>query len=76
MSQPAVPQKLLVVSFDDPLRAQEFLLAAARLQKQDDLQVHDAVFVRRDADGSRLGAVPDPRRAPDRRRPRFRAALS
>jgi uncharacterized membrane protein len=52
MSSPDVPQKLLVVSFDDPLRAQEFLLAAARLQKQDDLQVHDAVFVRRDTDGS------------------------
>lgn len=52
MNQPTPPQKLLVVSFDDQLRAQEFLLAAARLQKQGEIQVHDAVFVRHDADGS------------------------
>jgi uncharacterized membrane protein len=45
-------QKLLVISFDDPLKAQEFLLSAARLQKDGDLKVHDAVFVRREADGS------------------------
>src|SRR3954452_18102246 len=44
--------KLLVISFDDPLKAQEFLLTAARLQKRNDLSVHDAVFVRRDPDGS------------------------
>jgi uncharacterized membrane protein len=52
MNQPAAPHKLLVVSFDDPLKAQEFLLATVRLQKQQDLQVHDAVFVRHDTDGS------------------------
>jgi uncharacterized membrane protein len=46
------PEKLLVVSFDDPLRAQEFLLATWRLQRRDEIVVHDAVFVRRDADGS------------------------
>jgi uncharacterized membrane protein len=43
--------KLLVISFDDRLRAQEFLLAATRLQKDEDLQLHDAVFVQRAADG-------------------------
>ncbi len=45
-------QKLLVISFDDRLKAQEFLLVTARLQKDDDLQVHDAVLVQRDADGT------------------------
>jgi len=44
--------KLLVISFDDPLKAQEFLLAAARLQRAGDLQLHDAVVVRRDVDGT------------------------
>ncbi|HEV7193830.1 MAG TPA: DUF1269 domain-containing protein [Jatrophihabitantaceae bacterium] len=44
--------KLLVISFDDPLRAQEFLLAASRLQKNQDIQLHDAVIVQREADGS------------------------
>src|SRR5579875_3725580 len=44
--------KLLVISFDDPLRAQEFLLAAARLQRDEELQLHDAVIIRRDADGT------------------------
>src|SRR6478736_3662833 len=43
--------KLLVISFDDPLRAQEFLLAAARLQRNEDIELHDAVIVTRDADG-------------------------
>ncbi len=45
-------QKLLVISFDDRLRAQEFLLAVSRLQKDQDLQLHDAVFVQRDANGT------------------------
>jgi uncharacterized membrane protein len=45
-------QKLLVISFDDQLKAQEFLLTAVRLQKNNELQMHDAVFVRRDADGT------------------------
>jgi uncharacterized membrane protein len=44
--------KLLVISFDDPLRAQEFLLAAARLQRDQELQLHDAVIIRRDPDGT------------------------
>ena len=51
MPEPS-PHKLLVISFDDRLRAQEFLLAVSRLQKDQDLQLHDAVFVQRDADGT------------------------
>ena len=49
---PPTSQKLLVISFDDPLKAQEFLLVASRLQKDGDLQLHDAVIVNRTADGS------------------------
>jgi uncharacterized membrane protein len=45
-------QKLLVISFDDQLKAQEFLLSAVRLQKNEELQMHDAVFIRRDPDGT------------------------
>jgi uncharacterized membrane protein len=45
-------QKLLVISFDDQLKAQEFLLATVRLQKNGDLQMHDAVFVHRGEDGN------------------------
>jgi uncharacterized membrane protein len=44
--------KLLVISFDDPLRAQEFLIAAARLQKNEEIQLHDAVIISRAADGT------------------------
>jgi uncharacterized membrane protein len=44
-------RKLLVIGFDDPLKANEFLLAVLRLRNNDLLQVHDAVFVHRDADG-------------------------
>ena len=44
--------KLLVISFEDGLRAQEFLLAVARLQSQDTIALHDAVIVRRELDGS------------------------
>jgi uncharacterized membrane protein len=52
MSQPPENSKLLVISFDDPIRAQEFLLAAARLQRDKELQLHDAVIIRRDEDGT------------------------
>jgi uncharacterized membrane protein len=44
--------KLLVISFDDPLRAQEFLIATARLQKNEEIQLHDAVVITRAADGT------------------------
>jgi uncharacterized membrane protein len=50
--KPPDNSKLLVISFDDPLRAQEFLLAASLLQKKEELQLHDAVIIRRDADGT------------------------
>jgi uncharacterized membrane protein len=52
MPQPPDNSKLLVISFDDPLRAQEFLIAVARLQKNNDIQLHDAVIIRRDQDGT------------------------
>ncbi len=45
-------QKLLVISFDDVLKAQELLLTVVRLQKNNELQLHDAVIIRRDEDGS------------------------
>lgn len=44
-------RKLIVIGFDDPLKANEFLLAALRLRNNQLVQVHDAVFVRRDVDG-------------------------
>jgi uncharacterized membrane protein len=52
MAKPPDNSKLLVISFDDSMRAQEFLLAAARLQKNGEIQLHDAVIVRREADGT------------------------
>jgi uncharacterized membrane protein len=47
MPHPPDNSKLLVISFDDALRAQEFLLAAARLQRDQELQLHDAVIILR-----------------------------
>jgi len=44
-------RKLLVISFDDALRAQEYLLAVAGLQKRHEIQLHDAVIISRDEDG-------------------------
>ena len=52
MSRPPDNSKLLVISFDDSMRAQEFLLAAARLQRDHGLELHDAVIIRRDKDGT------------------------
>jgi uncharacterized membrane protein len=49
--KPPDNSKLLVISFEDGLRAQEFLLAVAGVQKRGDIQVHDAVLITRDADG-------------------------
>ena len=45
------PRKLLVIGFDDPLKANEFMLATVRLQRNKQIQLHDAVFISRDADG-------------------------
>ena len=50
MSQPD-NHKLLVISVDDPLKAQELLLSMYRLQRSDQIKIHDAVFVRRDDEG-------------------------
>lgn len=44
-------RKLVVIDFDDAMRAQEFLLAAMRLVKDGQLALHDAVFISRDPDG-------------------------
>ena len=49
---PPVDSKLLVISFDDAFRAQEFLLSVARLQRQHELQLHDAVLISRAEDGT------------------------
>lgn len=49
MTEPT--QKLLVIGFDDPLKASEFMLTAVRMQKNDQIKLHDAVFIERDADG-------------------------
>ena len=48
---PPENSKLLVISFEDGLRAQEFLLAVSRLQGHGELQLHDAVIIARDKDG-------------------------
>lgn len=44
--------RLLVVSFTDRVRAQEFLLVTARLEKNDLIKVLDAVILDRDAEGN------------------------
>lgn len=44
-------RKLLVIDFDDGMRAQEFLLAATRMMRNGQIAVHDAVFVSRDEQG-------------------------
>ncbi|HSV64439.1 MAG TPA: DUF1269 domain-containing protein [Mycobacteriales bacterium] len=51
MTETPDPRKLIVIGFDDPLMANELLLAAVRLQRNGQIQLHDAVFVYRDADG-------------------------
>jgi uncharacterized membrane protein len=43
--------KLIVIGFDEPLKANEFLLAALRLQRHEQIRLHDAVFVERDPSG-------------------------
>jgi len=52
MPQAPENSKLLVISFEDPLRAQEFLLAVAGLQRRDEIKLHDAVLIARNEDGS------------------------
>ena len=45
------PQVLVGISFADQFRAQEFMTAVARLRSHGAFKVHDAVIVRKDADG-------------------------
>ncbi len=44
-------RKLVVIAFEDDLRAQEFLLTSLRLVKDGQLALHDAVFITRRQDG-------------------------
>src|SRR5579875_3090967 len=44
--------RLLVISFDDPLRAQEFVIATNRMQRDGHLRLHDVVVINRAADGT------------------------
>lgn len=48
------PHTLRVLAFDDPLRAQELLLACVRLQRDDKMGLTDAVFVHRDAETGKV----------------------
>ncbi len=45
-------QQLVVIAFDDPMKAQELLLAASRLQSHGELSVEDAVIITKDPDGA------------------------
>jgi len=45
------PQVLVGISFADHFRAQEFMTAVARLRSHGSFKLHDAVTVRKDADG-------------------------
>jgi uncharacterized membrane protein len=59
-TDPNDPRKLLVIDFEDALRANEFLLAATRLQQHGEVTLHDAVFIHRDPDGkSRVAETAD-----------------
>ena len=46
-----MPQTLVGISFADAFRAQEFMTAAARLAANKSFVMHDAVVVKKDADG-------------------------
>jgi uncharacterized membrane protein len=50
-SDPGSVQRLAAISFDDDLRAVEFMTAITRLARDHKLSLHDAVFVVKDADG-------------------------
>ena len=45
------PRALVVLAFDSPMKAQEALLAATRLQTEGVVLLHDAVFIEKGADG-------------------------
>jgi uncharacterized membrane protein len=46
------PHRIVALAFDSPLKAQEALLAALRLQERQLITVHDAVFVLRGETGT------------------------
>lgn len=45
------PGSLLVLTFDSPLKSQEAFLAFQRLQGDEAVVLHDAVFIQKDSDG-------------------------
>jgi uncharacterized membrane protein len=51
VSDPGRVQRLAAISFDDDLRAVEFMTALTRLARDGKLALHDAVFVVKDRDG-------------------------
>ena len=51
VSDPGTVQRLAAISFDDELRAVEFMTAATRLARDGKLGLRDAVFVVKTADG-------------------------
>ncbi|MET0459899.1 MAG: DUF1269 domain-containing protein [Ilumatobacteraceae bacterium] len=51
VSDPAAAPRLAAISFDDDLRAVEFMTAVTRLAKDERLNLHDAVFVVKRPDG-------------------------
>ena len=48
---PSPPTQLTAISFDDELKAAEFMTAAIRLARDGKIVLHDAVFVVKEADG-------------------------
>ena len=48
---PVAPPRLAAISFDDDLRAVEFMTAATRLARDGRLSLHDAVFVVKNDEG-------------------------
>jgi uncharacterized membrane protein len=50
-SAAAVPPRLAAISFDDDLKAVEFMTAVTRLARDERLSLHDAVFVVKRDDG-------------------------
>lgn len=46
------PGALFVLTFDSPLKSREAFLAFQRLQTEEALLLHDAVFIEKDADGA------------------------
>jgi uncharacterized membrane protein len=50
-TQAESPRRIVALAFDSPLRAQEALLAALRLEQRGLLTLHDAVFISRSSSG-------------------------